>query len=77
MLMGLWAYGLWAYGLMACTQGFHPTKWHEFTIKAPLSESPEVQIFKQACIDSKVGVHTGGAVQCSSAVQSSCTQTGC
>jgi amidase len=36
------------------TQGFHPYKWKDFTIKAPIEESPEVKIFMQACVDNKV-----------------------
>lgn len=36
------------------TQGFHPTKWRDFTIKGPLEESPEVKIFAQACKENKV-----------------------
>ncbi len=35
-------------------QGFHPTKWRDFTIKGPLDQAPEVQIFKSACIANEV-----------------------
>ncbi len=31
-------------------------QWKEFTIPAPLEESPEVEIFKKACIDNKVSL---------------------